>query len=594
MKIENRDYKFFDFFKIPMSVSPGMYTLLIIIRVLVIAMTPVLTAMATASFIDTALLAAKGQADKGNVVLPIAFMILLYFSQHISFAVEGLAGGAAWRKLSVKFRPAVNEKRAKLEYRHVENNETWDLINRVCKDPVNRMQRGFFQLMFFANKIVQFVSVFVLLVSQVWWAALVLAVVSVPLVWVMVKGGKAKYDAFMEADKHSRRADYYKSVMTGRESVEERALFGYSDALNKHWYERFRSAFRISMKTDIRYQIFSKSISISTVATSVIIAVALLFSLNSGGITIGAFIGMMTAVFSFMTMMGDASWVGMSITHNREYMRDLGVFAKLSETPDALDAPSGRAEIPECIEFREVSFAYPGTEIMILKGLNLKLHAGRHYAFVGINGAGKTTLTKLLTGLYDNYTGDIFIDGKNLREFTQAQIKALFSVVYQDFAKYQIPMVDSIGLGNVNDMSAEDAAEAVHTLGLDEAVEKLPDGLNTPLGKIIEEGIDLSGGEWQRVAIARALVSPAPIRILDEPTAALDPVAESEVYKMFGRISKGRSTVFITHRLGAARLADEIFVIAEGRVAEHGSHAALMDENGIYAEMFESQRGWYA
>jgi ATP-binding cassette subfamily B protein len=248
---------------------------------------------------------------------------------------------------------------------------------------------------------------------------------------------------------------------------------------------------------------------------------------------------------------------------------------------------------------------------MILKNLSLTLLAHRHYAFVGVNGAGKTTITKLLTGLYDNYTGDILIDGKNLRDFSQAELKSLFSIVYQDFAKYQIPMTDSIGIGNVqailtnntqinvNDkdgfaISEENVAVAVENLGLGEAVSKLPDGLNTPLGRIKEKGVDLSGGEWQRVAIARTLVSRAPVHILDEPTAALDPVAESDVYELFGKISKGKSTIFITHRLGAARLADEIFVIADGHVIEQGTHEELMKKSGVYAEMFEAQRGWYA
>jgi ATP-binding cassette subfamily B protein len=196
--------------------------------------------------------------------------------------------------------------------------------------------------------------------------------------------------------------------------------------------------------------------------------------------------------------------------------------------------------------------------------------------------------------LYDNYTGDILIDKKNLRDFTQAELKAMFSIVYQDFAKYQIRLLDSIGIGNINGASEQDINSIIETLGLTDMVSKLTEGVQTPLGKIKESSVDLSGGEWQRIAIARSLISGAPIHILDEPTAALDPVAESEVYELFAKISKGKSTVFITHRLGAARLADEIFVIADGNVAEQGTHDELISKNGIYAEMFEAQRGWYA
>jgi ATP-binding cassette subfamily B protein len=293
------------------------------------------------------------------------------------------------------------------------------------------------------------------------------------------------------------------------------------------------------------------------------------------------------------TLSWELNFVTSELAASREYLLDFSIFAKLSETPGATDFPAAAAAEPDCIEFRGVSFAYPGTETMILQNLNLKLFAGKHYAFVGVNGAGKTTVTKLLTGLYDNYTGDILIDGRDLRDFSQAELKGLFSIVYQDFACYQIPMKESIGLGNLYGVTKEEIEKAVQTLSFDGTVSKLPKGLDTPLGKIKADGIDLSGGEWQRVAIARSLVSRAPVHILDEPAAALDPVAESDLYRLFDKISKNKTTIFITHRLGAARLANEIFVIDGGFAAEQGTHEQLMDQNGLYAEMFEAQKGWY-
>lgn len=228
-----------------------------------------------------------------------------------------------------------------------------------------------------------------------------------------------------------------------------------------------------------------------------------------------------------------------------------------------------------------------------MKNFNLRLEKDLHYAFVGINGAGKTTVTKLLTGLYDNYEGEILLNGRELRTYSQAELKALFAVVYQDFAKYYIPLKDNIALGNVLNFNDQEVQQVASIIGLDEEVKDLPMGYDTPLGKIIEGGVDLSGGQWQKVAIARALYNPAQIRILDEPTAALDPVAESNIYEMFGRISKGKSTIFITHRLGAAKLADQIIVIDDGQVKEQGTHDELLKLGGIYAEMFEDQRSWY-
>jgi ATP-binding cassette subfamily B protein len=158
-------------------------------------------------------------------------------------------------------------------------------------------------------------------------------------------------------------------------------------------------------------------------------------------------------------------------------------------------------------------------------------------------------------------------------------------------------MRDNIKIGSINSINAEELdlqiKEAIDYIGLTKVVDKLPKGINTSLGKLKEDGQDVSGGEWQRIAMARAVINPAPLRILDEPTAALDPISESKLYEKFEQISKGKTTIFISHRLGSTKLADEIFVVGEGRVLEKGNHEELMNINGLYSEMYESQRSWY-
>jgi len=219
-----------------------------------------------------------------------------------------------------------------------------------------------------------------------------------------------------------------------------------------------------------------------------------------------------------------------------------------------------------------------------------------------VNGAGKTTLTKILTGLYGEYEGEILINGKELREYTQPEKKALSAVVYQDFCQYPLNFYNNIAVGNINDMQNREKVEnAVNIIGLAEAVDKLPKKYETPITKVKEDGVDISGGEWQRVALARLMINPAPLKILDEPTAALDPIGESQVYEQFGEIisqnqnktDRNHITVFISHRLGSTKLADEIIVISDGKAAETGTFDELMAKNGIYAEMFESQSEWY-
>jgi ATP-binding cassette subfamily B protein len=169
--------------------------------------------------------------------------------------------------------------------------------------------------------------------------------------------------------------------------------------------------------------------------------------------------------------------------------------------------------------------------------------------------------------------------------------------VYQDFAHYYLTLYENIAIALPYDVESEKRAKvekAIALVGLAETAAKLKQGLDTPLGKVHADGVDLSGGEWQRVAMARSVVSHTPLRILDEPTAALDPVSESQVYHRFEHISQGQTTVFISHRLGSTKLADTIYVLADGKIEEIGSHAALMAANGLYAEMYNSQAEWYA
>ena len=269
----------------------------------------------------------------------------------------------------------------------------------------------------------------------------------------------------------------------------------------------------------------------------------------------------------------------------------------MEDTQGANDKPVSPPPVFKFLEFKGVRFKYPGTDNYILKGISFKMESGRHYAFVGLNGAGKTTITKLLTGLYDEFEGDILINDKNISEYGQGELKSFFSVVYQDFARYHITMKDNIRIGGINAMESEDEAErikqAVERVGLQETVKKLPDGIDTPLGKIKGGGMDVSGGEWQRIAMARAVMNPAPVRILDEPTAALDPISESRLYEEYEQISRDKTTIFISHRLGSTKLADEILVIGDGHIIENGTHDELMDLDGVYTQMYESQRSWY-
>ena len=262
--------------------------------------------------------------------------------------------------------------------------------------------------------------------------------------------------------------------------------------------------------------------------------------------------------------------------------------------------PKGTKPVKEgkhVFEFHKVSFTYPGSEVEVLKDVNLVIHEGEHLSVVGLNGAGKTTMVKLLCRLYDPTKGEILMDGTNIKEYDYEEYMKVFAPVFQDFKLFAFTILENLMLKEAQEVGAEDpvAKETLEKVGMREKVDSFKNGINTVLFKQFEEdGIEPSGGEQQKLAIARALIKDAPVVILDEPTAALDPIAEYEIYKHFEELVKGKTAIYISHRLSSCQFCDKIAVFSEGNVKEYGTHAELVHKpDGIYAEMFAAQAQYY-
>ena len=588
----NKNYRSFDALKLALAASPVCMVTDILLSVTQSIMQTGALALVTADFVDTASAILKGVRPRNDIYLPLVLLLVTLGVTTIIGALIQLASSRIRLKLKLRLTPSVVKIYAALDYRHIENNTSWELISRVSRDPVNSIMEGVEAYIQFLKIMISLASVLILIVTRVWWAAIFILIFSAPMFWLSVRAGRMVYQAGREAEKFNRRTEYLGEVLTGRDNVDERTLFGYSDEINGKWQNQYEAGRKLQLKVTARMFLFIKGSSLLLVLISLLVALTLIGPVLTGKMTAGWFMGIVSAVFGMIQKLGfQMSRSLESISRVGEYMKDLTAFAAMSQTKDALTEPDAEPMEFKSLEFRNVCFRYPGSERLVLDGLSFKMEAGRHYAFVGKNGAGKTTITKLLTGLFPQYQGEILINGKELREYSASGVKALFSVVYQDFARYYIRLKDNIALGDLHRKGNE--MEAAHLAGLDETVNSLNHGLDTPLGKIMAGGQDLSGGQWQRVAIARSLNSRAPVKILDEPTSALDPISESLLYRDFERLMLGKTTVFVSHRLGSTKLADEILVIGSGRIIERGTHDELMAANGSYAGMFEAQRGWY-
>lgn len=560
------------------------------------ALMPAYETLALANFIDCAMEIFEGKRDAAEIVFPIVMIVLYILFINLMPSIANIISITGKNKMTLRMKDLILNKRASLEYMHTENAETQELINRACSDPVGNFSSGFNNILSAASIIISSISLLAIIMTSTFISGIVIVAISVPLFIIAMRTGRKNYEMNKEARKIQRRYGYLADVLTGREYANERKLFGYSKSLQNDYCALYNQSFKVESKIEKKTYTNMKSGAIVTLLVIAVIVSILLPALNVGSITIGVFVALVNAVFSLVqTMSWRLSGTMSEYSRLQEYLKDLNSFFALSEKVDACVKPSRAKNFTfESLEFRNVSFKYPGTENYVLNDCSFLLNSGKSYSFVGINGAGKSTITKLMIGLYDDYDGEILLNGISIRKYDYATIKAIFSVLFQDFTSYAISMKDNIIIGRDMIYNEEDVRNIISQVGLEDLTHELKNNIETSLGKIKEDGIDISGGQWQRIAIARLLYSEAKINILDEPTASLDPVAESQVYEMFHRINNNRFTIYITHRLGAAKISDEILVVDGGKIVESGSHEQLMRiHNGLYRKMFDSQKSWY-
>ena len=309
-----------------------------------------------------------------------------------------------------------------------------------------------------------------------------------------------------------------------------------------------------------------------------------------GSITLGVFAAVLTAMGEALD---DSEALYMTLQKMRWGTNVVSHFLRFMRLEEEHDPPKSK-EIKgdNCILFENVSFTYPGSEHCILKNVSFEIKGGEHIALVGVNGAGKSTIIKLLCRLYRPQSGRIVVNGIDLQEFSQEQLQKLFSVVFQDYNRFYLTLRENVAAGALERKEDDESVrKALRMAGIEN--EKLLMELDLPLGKLEEQGIELSGGQWQRIAIARAYFTDSEFVILDEPTSALDPIAENAMYENIASILTQKSCIFISHRLASAKMADRILVLSKGQIQEEGSHAELMERGGIYADMYRMQSSWY-
>ncbi len=392
----------------------------------------------------------------------------------------------------------------------------------------------------------------------------------------------------MEQNAPARYAGYLHLLLTGLPFAKEIRLFGLGTELRGQ-SRRLRDRLRQSRLALMRRRAVAE-IAADAVSAAVLVAgLGLVYArMQAGGATLG---DLALLVGGYQKGRGAFTGVLGSLAALYEDSLFIAHFHRFMELPRRILAPANPRPVPARVEqgirIEGVSFRYPGTDRDVLRGLDVEVRPGEHIALVGENGSGKTTLMKLLCRFYDPTEGRILLDGIDLREFDPEELRASCTVLFQDFARYQMTAAENIRLGDVA-VPPGDArlADAARRAGAAEMIARLPAGYDTRLGRLFGGGVEPSEGQWQRIALARALLRPAALMLLDEPTSALDARAERQLLDTVMRQTRDRVLLIVSHRFSTVQAADRILVLAEGAIVEAGSHAELLQADGVYAGLF--------
>lgn len=388
-----------------------------------------------------------------------------------------------------------------------------------------------------------------------------------------------------------RRSDYFSSLLLQREYAAERKLFSFDAAIGSRYEAAFSGARRENAKLGRGRLRAESAIQVLFACYCVAAALLLLRPLLSGDIAIGLFTSAFYAAVGLRQSCDQICDSVYTLVGSRKQMEGFFAFLELEEETAAQPLPAGG--LNEGIAFCDVSFTYPGADRPVLEHVSFRLEPGRHYALVGENGCGKSTLVKLLVGLYTPDSGTISVDGRPVRSLAPEQRRQLFSVVFQDYYRYPLTIRESASLYAPAPLG-DDVLDAVFDrLKFHPMAAGREKGYDSDLMPLYQAGAGLSGGEWQKLAVARCVLSDAPVAVLDEPNAALDSVAEAAIYRVYREMLAHRTTLFISHRLGSVRTADEILVLRDGALLAKEPHEELMRSCAYYAELFTTQKGLY-
>ncbi len=524
-----------------------------------------------------------------------AYRLLILVVNNISNAINRIAG----EKVVMQVKSQIMEKSKEVDLSSFDNPGFYEKMENANREAGHRPLHILTQTFGVVSSVIELVSFLIVLLSApgLSWITFVVILVSVPSAVVNFVYRKKNFKYMRFSSKERRQMNYFSNVLVDKDLVKEVRLYDLADTFIARFFTAFKTYYKGMRRLIVSESIWHILFSVITGVTNLVFYIVIAKQVFVGQIQIGDYTLYTGAIASVATCISTLISATGTIYEGTLFIDNLIAFMEEKQhiAPLALPGKKVAQNAEHTIEFVNVSFRYPGTNRDVLKNISFTIHPGETLALVGLNGAGKTTLIKLLTRLYDPTAGQILLDGEDLRSYDLKSLYSTFGIIFQDFGKYAVSVKENICLGDIHrEGTDEEVVSAAKQSTASDYIEKLPDGYNTPLMRYFENnGLELSIGQWQKLAIARAFYADSDIIILDEPTASLDPMAEQEIFNQFDRLRNNKTTVFVSHRLSSATIADQILVIENGCLIEKGSHTALMAQGGKYAELFTTQSKRY-
>ncbi|SHH80688.1 ATP-binding cassette, subfamily B [Clostridium collagenovorans DSM 3089] len=555
----------------------------------------VLNTFVTQKFFDSVNnIASSDGSIKSIVVIGIILALTLIFLQVVNGAVNFL-GDAQMNIILRELLKKINKKAGRIEVVSFENPEFLNDINKAEEGAQGLLQLFTVLVSIFMLYLPYFIFMGIYLYKLKPILALALLMIFLPVALVQIMKVKIFSKLADESAPLRREYDYYEKCIVDREYYKETRLLGgfsfFKSLYSKSLKELNKKSWKAQKKSGIM------ELAMKCITLSGYIGVLYLFvdALIKGDISVGAFGAIFASIGLMFSLMEEV--ICMHIGNAVETLgsvRNLMNFLEIEESSGEDITIEGTPEIV----LEHLEFTYPGAEKKSISNLEFKINKGETIAIVGENGAGKTTLVKLIMGLYKPTEGKVLINGVDTRKLSNASIYKNTSAVFQKYQRYKMTLKENVVISSINlkDIGKNkidgDIKKAIKEADLEITKDKFPKDLDTMLSREFD-GIDLSGGQWQRIAIARGFYKKHNMIVLDEPTAAIDPVEETKIYEKFSEMSKGNTSIIVTHRLGSAKIADRIVVMDKGNIVEVGTHAELMEKKGQYYDMYEAQSKWY-